>query len=93
MSWKYIMFENHIGNMKILFPVIFPDKLVHSQVYAHLKSTMPGFHSRGIVAVSAGKIEHLTVNGLGGDSETLRLSSKPGDKDVIEAYSYEHGIL
>lgn len=94
MAWKYIMFENKIGDVTIMFPVIFPDKLVHSAVYDHLKSTMPGWHSGGVAPVSAGKIEHITVLGLGGDSETLGVESL-GEEDasIIRMYSYEHGII
>lgn len=42
MGWKYIMFENTMGDSKILFPVIFPDKMVHSEVAAVLRHCQPG---------------------------------------------------
>ena len=93
MGWKYVMFKNKIGDLEVLFPVIFPDKMVHSDVAKGLRSFMPGWRSKGVEPVSAGKIEHLEIRGLGGDSETLGLSSEQGDKDVIENYSYAHGIL
>jgi hypothetical protein len=93
MGWKYVMFKNKIGDLEVLFPVIFPDKMVHSDVMVGLRAFMPGWQSGGITAVSAGKIEHLEVAGLGGDSETLKLKSRPDDKDVIENYAYVHGIL
>jgi hypothetical protein len=93
MGWKYIMFENKIGDLTILFPVIFPDKMVHSDVAAVLRHCQPGWHSKGVKAVSAGKIEHVEVTGLGGDSETLNLEANPADQHTIENYSYMHGII
>jgi hypothetical protein len=93
MGWKYVMFENKIGETKFLFPVIFPDKMVHRQVAEMLRRAMPGWNADGVKPVSAGKIEHIDVTGLGGDSETLNLKSIPEDKNTIENYSYSHGIL
>jgi hypothetical protein len=98
MGWKYVMLESRVGDMKILFPVIFPDKLVHSQVVQQLRKIVPGYKATvhqfdGVRVVSAGKIEHLTTTDLGGESETLQLKSRPGDTSVIEDYSYSHGIV
>lgn len=45
------------------------------------------------MAISAGMIEHVTVDGLHGFSETLKLESKESDAGIIECYSYAHGIL
>lgn len=92
MAWKYIMCENKIGDSKILFPIIFPDKMVHSQVFTHLRPLMPGWHHKGVVPVSAGKIEHVGVRGLGGESETLGLQANPADVNTILTYSYLHGL-
>lgn len=95
MGWKYIIFENTMeaGGTKFLFPVIFPDKMVHSEVAAALRRCQPGWHKGGVVAVSAGMIEHVTVDGLHGSSETLKLDAKEGDAGVIDSYSYGHGII
>lgn len=93
MGWKYVMFENKVGTLTVMFPVIFPDKMVHKDVAAHLRHLMPGWRHGGVKAVSAGKIEHLTVHGLGGNSDTLGLESNPDDKGIIDDYSYMHGIL
>lgn len=94
MAWKYIMFENHIGDTVLQFPVIFPDKLVHADVYAHLKVLMPGWSAQGVKAASAGTIEHVHVKGLSGNSETLRKQSRPEeDSRTIHTYSYLHGVL
>lgn len=93
MGWKYIMFENRMGDSKVLFPVIFPDKMVHKDVAAVLRHCQPGWHKGGVAAVSAGMIEHITVDGLHGESETLNLESNPEDAAIIDSYSYGHGIL
>ncbi len=93
MSWKYVMFENQIGDTKILFPVIFPDKMVHDDVAKALCSVMPGWKFGNVRPVTAGTIEHLEVDGLGGESTTLGLKSKKEDTHIIENYSYLHGML
>lgn len=94
MGWKYVMVENKIGDTKFLFPVIFPDKLVHLQVANAVHRIMPGYHSNGCRVVSAGKIEHIEVLGLGGASETLGIGSKPReDTATIESCSYTHGVI
>jgi hypothetical protein len=93
MGWKYVMLEGQLGDLKILFPIIFPDKLVHSDVVRRLRVVTPGWRSNGVAVVSAGKIEHVAVDGLGGGSETLSLQSKLHDAEVIENYSYLHGIV
>lgn len=94
MGWKYIMFENRMSEgTKFLFPVIFPDKMVHSEVAAALRHCQPGWHHGGVAAISAGMIEHITIDGLHGSSETLNLESNPEDTATIESYSYAHGIL
>ena len=88
------MVLNKLGDTKVLVPIIFSDKLVHADVYAQLKTIMPGWRpGYGVKCVSAGKIEHIEVGGLGGNSTTLKLASGEGDQRVIENYSYEHGIL
>ena len=87
------MFENTIGDLKILFPVIFSDKLTHSEVAAALHRCQPGWHKGRVRVVSAGMIEHITVDGLHGSSETLKLDSKEEDASIIDAYSYAHGIV
>lgn len=93
MAWKYIMFENTMGDLKILFPVIFPDKMVHSEVAAVLRHCQPGWHKGGVRPVSAGMIDHVTVDGLHGSSETLKLEAGEGDALIIDSYAYGHGIL
>lgn len=93
MGWKYIMIRSRSKTGIVTdWPVIFPDKMVHAEVAGCARMMVP---VKGTVlgVVSAGKIEHLVVEGLGGDSETLSLKSRPDeDTKIIEMYSYLHGI-
>lgn len=90
--WKYVMMKQRFDASVILFPIIFPDKLVHSDV-ARVMGVVPPIPGRSKAEVdSAGTIEHLRVIGLGGESETLGIASKLGDVGVIENYSYQHGL-
>lgn len=94
MGWKYVTVYNKIGDTGVLLPVIFPDKLVHSQVYSRIRTVMPGWLGNGgVKPFSAGTIEHIQVVGLGGNSETLSIGSRPDDKETIEQFSYFHGII
>lgn len=94
MAWKYIMLEVRVRGRTgtpFRFPVIFPDKMIHVEMDAVARVLLDGM---GLVgkSVSAGKIEHIGVLGLGGDSETLRLESRPEDAQVIEEFAYAHGL-
>lgn len=95
MAWKYIMVKNVMhGGTAVLFPLIFPDKLVHREVYDCTKIIMPAWRGgQGIKAVSAGMIDRIAVAGIGGESETLGVRYKEGDGEVIRMYQYQHGIL
>lgn len=88
MGWKYVMVQNHLAN----YPIIFPDKLVHIEVATVMRLVVPVIGKRQAMPVSAGMIEQVFVKGVGGDSETLRMTSRPIDERIINLYNYEHGI-
>lgn len=91
MAWKYIVLEATFGETKVEFPVIFPDKTIHLEVVTVMRLVAPvGKHQPRVV--SAGKIEHVDVDGIGGDSKTLKIASRADDKELIETYEYIHGI-
>lgn len=91
MGWKYIMIQTMHDGLVVNWPVIFPDKMVHSDVAKCARMMVPVKGSvQGIV--SAGKIEHVEADGLGGSSETLSLASREEDEAIIKLYSYLHGI-
>lgn len=94
MGWKYIMIESGMYR----FPIIFPDKLVHAEVWQGLKAFIPKV--KGVIkinsakVVSAGVIEYLNVDGVGGSSETLQIESLgEEDEQLINFYNYGHGII
>ena len=88
MGWKYLMIENRLA----AYPVIFPDKLVHIEVATVMRLIVPTIDKQQPMPVSAGFIESLYVEGVGGDSKTLKMSSRPGDEGIINRYKYFHGI-
>lgn len=89
MGWKYVMLDRGLFQ----FPVIFPDKMVHQEVFVTVRHTVPGAEDGKLATVaSAGMIEQLFVKGVGGDSETLRIKSRLIDERIINLYNYEHGI-
>lgn len=92
MGWKYVMFETKLADCIVHVPVIFPDKLVHKDIADYMTMALMTTFKVPVKTVSAGKIEHVTADGLGGDSETLKLKSHPEDAVIIEAYSYLHGL-
>lgn len=87
-----MMKTSHNGT-DYLWPVIFPDKMVHKDVFLALQmGTM--IIGDGLPSIaSAGTIATLDVVGVGGASETLRCQSA-GAKDqfIINNYNYSHGI-
>lgn len=91
MAWKYVMLKS--GNF--VFPVIFPDKLVHSDVAQVMKCAVHQCLPNEDVAqvISAGSIDHVELVNLGGESMSLNVRSRGEvDKHAIELYSYVHGI-
>lgn len=91
MGWKYIMIEVTHGKTSLEFPIIFPDKMVHLDVATVMRlcSPLDGNFSH---VISAGMIEQLYVEGVGGESTTLRIKSRKIDERTINMYNYEHGI-
>jgi hypothetical protein len=95
MAWKYVMMDVRFPKtgLHVLFPVIFPDKLVHSYVASAMSTVLAAHGMPSVSVASAGKIEEVTVDGLGGGSETLAKVAMDVDTDVINNYEYKHGIL
>jgi hypothetical protein len=73
-------------------PIIFPDKLVHSEVSEVMMITLRRhFPKATIEAKSAGSVDIGDVS-VSGDSETMQLESNPTDARMIENYTYLHGV-
>lgn len=101
MGWKYVMMEVRVreradktDGITVQMPIIFPDKLVHSMMFAAMKAVLNAHGFDHVGVASAGMIEHIDIEigHLGGESETLGLASKPEDRETIVEYSYDHGI-
>lgn len=89
MGWKYVIIETDLFE----FPIIFPNKMVHEDVYRAVRRFTPAARSSSILRpASAGMIDQLFVKGVGGKSETLHINSRDADERIINMYNYEHGI-
>jgi hypothetical protein len=88
MGWKYVMFQNKLK----YYPIIFPSDLVHVELATVVRLIIPVIDKVQPMPVSAGVVEQLYVRDVGGDSETLKMSSDSGDEDIINRYKYFHGI-
>lgn len=86
---KYIMFGKlgRDGQMERI-PVIFPDRLVHSQVSLKILAALP----RGFAPISAGSVNLGEIE-THGKSDTLKLSPMDDDANVIATYDYLHGMV
>jgi hypothetical protein len=88
------MIETKIGNVKKLLPIIFPDQLVHAEMYNLVRRNLireHGMRETEIAVHSAGQIEMFDIS-CHGESETLGIKSNTNDSKTIENYSVLHGI-
>lgn len=93
MAFKYIMFDVTISTTTWKMPIIFPDKLIHSDMAECATIAIHLAIPKAIVkAVNAGTLNQLKVVSTDGDSETLNLKYNEDDATVINAYEYLHGI-
>ena len=102
MAWKYVILQ--VGNTEI--PVIFPQRMVHLLVAESLKDyfvrevqlaagPLPVISTQlraQLRVVAAGELEMVVMN-ASGSSETLKIPSRPQDKDVINSHPYTGGVV
>ena len=95
MGFKYIMMNVQLkgkgeDSVEKLLPIIFPDILVHADVYAALRrcDSLKNFH---VAIHSAGECQ-IDCLDASGKSETLMVSADPEDEKTIQMYPYFHGI-
>lgn len=84
-SWKYVMFDNGVAEV----PVVFPPAICHITMALGVTSQEECKHYR---LVSAGFVDIGMSCHAYGKSETLNISSRPEDSEVISMYPYMHGI-
>lgn len=103
MSWKYIVVR--LANREV--PVIFPTSMVHAEMaecvkelYAREAQFLANGQLRpenlqtikdAVVPVAAGECS-IIVEGVGGNSETLKLTPRAGDAAWLTLFPYHHGL-
>lgn len=92
MGFKYIVISVKVGSDgdRQLLPIIFPDALCHKNVLGALYWVVG--EKRDPVIDSAGFIS-LDARHCAGRSETLEINSKLSDRDLINSFPYEHGLV
>ena len=83
---KYVMFiKDEDGELPIAYPVLFPNNLVHQEVAeALMAGPLEGFKVR-----SAGDLTSTGKGyGVGGHSETLKVTAHPDDERIIDMQDY-----
>jgi hypothetical protein len=93
---KYIIIEIPIGNSGLLrdLPIIFPDELVHAEVFACVSRHDGVARARPI---AAGFLSSMSVGETGacyGESESLGKLKSRGkiDDQLISMIDYTHGV-
>lgn len=84
---KYIMFKDRRYNT--LFPVIFPERLIHADVGQVMRQAFSLSHIHAD-PLRAGSTTIVSLE-TSGKSETLSLESHPLDRAIINCWDHEHG--
>ncbi len=88
---KYVIGKIKLGdNVYQNFPFIFPENFVHEEAAVVIRVLVEETYQRPCKIVSAGFAD-VEVECYG-KSETLKLESQDTDSDLINAFSYLHGI-
>lgn len=99
MSWKYLIVRVKIPSKsdssqstQMDLPMIFPELLVHSDVLAmtYQLTKMTGLEVVGVRSAGFLEIENFACSGK---SESIGVSSAPGDSAMLELYNYSKGIV
>jgi len=94
---KYIMLKvvSRSGDERRL-PVIFPDALIHQEVYEAMRHQLlrrPLSRPADVRVVSAGFLSASVVAELGRKSESLNIGPLGSDEAHINMIDYNHGII
>lgn len=81
---KYIMFNNGHNDIPIIFADIIPHIVMAELVTKH-------HDCKSFKLVSAGFIQMESVSCYG-DSDSLKIKSRICDTEIIQYYSYDHGL-
>lgn len=94
---KYIMLKvtSRVGDVRHL-PVIFPDALIHQEVFEALQSQLlrrPLSRPANVEVSSAGFVNAEVSVELGRSSESLRIGPLMRDERHINGIDYNHGVV
>lgn len=93
---KYVMMAFTFREIQHLYPVIFPDDLIHLGMAECARHYKHGTESYWVRAkpVSAGDIYYNTAEGwvCTGFSDSLKMKAHPEDSRVINTFNYLHGL-
>ena len=95
MGMKYIVLKINNGETVREWPVIFPDMMVHKQMYESMKFQLMRFHDQECSVIAAGSFSCFGGEvRCFGESETLGIESR-GEEDakLIKMFDYLHGIV
>lgn len=87
------MIKIKIGTTEKLLPIIFPDMLVHADIFKLVEYNLRKEHDLNDIKVhSAGQIALDDVSCFG-NSETLKTKAVERDAEIIEDYGIFYGIV
>lgn len=89
MSYKYIMLNVSFGSIEKKIPIIFPDILVHDDIFKVVKA-IPMMETAEVVG--AGDID-IFARTISSKSVTLKIGPRDEDIVTINVYEYLHGVL
>lgn len=90
-EFKYIMFRVTDPIPRDI-PVIFPDFLVHDQVF-HALRAMEGNQLQTAMPIAAGSMQLLDVECFGKSTTLNVVSRKTLDENIVLSYPYLHGLV
>ena len=95
MGFKYIVLEIKTGDVKREWPIIFPDMMVHKQIFQYMKNLLGCHHDLNSRVIAAGSVSFFGGEVIcHGMSETLNIESRGAeDAKLIKMFDYLHGIV
>lgn len=97
MILKYVMFAYTTGEVQRLYPVIFPEQMVHALIAEAQRAYRHGSKTNWVRAtpVSAGFVTQEIGSSKWacyGESESLKMKAHPEDAHIMNSFSYLFGV-
>lgn len=93
---KYIVIGAKVSDQtRVEIPIVFPNIMVHADMADRVKNILVCEHNfQEVEVMSAGDVSFsLGQPVCSGKSETLDVSSRPGDSDLLRMYDYTGGLV